>query len=649
MELLSYADLHAYKKNIDGLCAQTLERIDELVEVYHDYGFRRMNGLQDLINRINQDNFKVLVIGKFSTGKSSLINALLGDEVLPDSLNPCTAYINEVTYGDEPKAAVSFKNPLPPNWELWVQDEQVKAHILQHAGGQVPDYIVDDLDALADCVTIPYDEDEEEPIATLDNSPFAKAVIYYPSELCKNGIEIIDSPGLDESEDRTAVVDKYLKKVDAVIYVTTNIATGGDGDKEIIAQYLDSNEIKNVFFVCNLFGIKLAKAKKQLLPRLNKIFAEKTLLGEQGIHLINIGDMLNSGIEEFKGALADYLNNERGRALLTDYIEKATELIEDIKEDITAYRFKADVKLEAVNAAIANLEERMQAEQKLLEEARTIIRRASLNTEILCRNELTEKYKKYNYNAKVDVRDVDAGAKALANTAQEAEAMELATWLAQRYAMVNEEGFKEYIQTGLRESIEQEVAADLALLQQAVDNFASNMEAELLEAGHPLQWQNIAQVAANHGKGLTVALGLDLQHLLSYASLELEAMLEKIVKGVFYVYSSYRFDARGAKLTHELQEKLSLEIYEKIEREKRRIVNAIIKLVQQSMEQEMFAPLVNTLEQALEAEAAILAELNADRVATEDKLAQEQQQCRDNVGQLNQYEATLAGYQKEIG
>ena len=259
-----------------------------------------------------------------------------------------------------------------------------------------------------------------------------------------------------------------------------------------------------------------------------------------------------------------------------------------------------------------------------------------------------EKYKKYNYNAKVDVRDVDAGAKALANTAQEAEAMELATWLAQRYAVVNEEGFKEYIQTGLRESIEQEVAADLALLQQAVDNFASNMEAELLEAGHPLQWQNIAQVAANHGKGLTVALGLDLQHLLSYASLELEAMLEKIVKGVFYVYSSYRFDARGEKLTHELQEKLSLEIYEKIEREKRRIVNAIIKLVQQSMEQEMFAPLVNTLEQALEAEAAILAELNADRVATEEKLAQEQQQCRDNVEQLNQYEATLAGYQKEI-
>ena len=42
------------------------------------------------------------------------------------------------------------------------------------------------------------------------------------------------------------------------------------------------------------------------------------------------------------------------------------------------------------------LEQRIQNEQNIFEEAKSIIRRASLNTEILCRNELTEKYKKYN-------------------------------------------------------------------------------------------------------------------------------------------------------------------------------------------------------------------------------------------------------------
>lgn len=648
MEVLAYSELKAYKNKINGLCEDTENRVQELVDVYHDYGFRRLTDLKNLMIRINQENFKVLVIGKFSTGKSSLINALLGDEVLPDSLNPCTAYINEVTYGEEPKAAVSFKENLPENWELWVQDEQVKAHILEHQAGKIPDYIVEDLDALADCVTIPYDEEEDEPIATLDNSPFAKAIIYYPSELCKNGIEIIDSPGLDESQDRTAVVEQYLKKVDAVIYVTTNIATGGDGDKEIIAQYLDGNEIKNVFFVCNLFGIKLAKAKKQLLPRLNKIFAEKTLLGEQGIHMINIGDMLNSGIEEFKEALSGYLTNERGRAQLTDYNEKLAELIDDIKEDIKAYRFKADVKLEKINNDIADLETRIGSEEKILEEVKAISQRARLNTEFIARRELMEKYRKYNYIAKKDIKERNVGEKALVNTADVPDALNLVSWLAQDFAVINEKGYKEFIQTGLRDVIKNEVANDLDLLQTAVIKFAKNMEQELLASENPVKWNNIASVVANYDKELNAALALDLQPLLSYAALELENMLNDIVNGVFYVYSSYRFEARGEKLTTELQEKLSLEIYEKIEGEKRRIVGSILGQVQQDLENKFFLAMQNTMERALAAENVILANLQALKAATEAKLAEEQAQCSASVGQLDKYKEKVQSMQSEI-
>ena len=648
MEVLEYSELKAYKGKINSLCEATEERIDELVDVYHNYSFRRFSSLKNLINRINQENFKVLVIGKFSTGKSSLINALLGDEVLPDSLNPCTAYINEVTYGPEPKAAVSFKEVLPENWEIWVQDEQVKAHILAHKDGKVPDYIVEDLDALADCVTIPYDEEEDEPIGTLENSPFAKAIIYYPSELCSNGIEIIDSPGLDESQDRTAVVEQYLKKVDAVIYVTTNIATGGDGDKEIIAQYLDSNEIKNVFFVCNLFGIKLAKAKKQLLPRLNKIFAEKTLLGEQGIYMINIGDMLNSGVEEFKAALAGYLTNERGRAQLTDYNEKLTELIDDIKEDIKDYRFKADVKLDGINASIADLEKRISAEQKLLEEVQEISKRAKLNTEILSRRELMDNYKKYNYLAKKDIKEREAGERTLANTTEPQDAIELARWLAQDFVAMNETGYREFIQNELFEDLQDELAKDLELLEKVVERFAGNMEAELLTSEHPLAWGNIASVHKNHTKTLKSTLGLDLDQFLSYAALEVESMLEGIVNGVFYVYSSYRFDARGEKITKEIQEMLSSDVFEKIEGEKRRIVGSIIKIIQQGMDEVFFLPLINTLEKALEAEFAILADWKALKAATEAKLEQEKEQCFATIAQMEEYKQNIQALQKEI-
>src|SRR5215217_6473331 len=57
-----------------------------------------------------QDDFKVLVLGEFKTGKSTFINALLGAEVLPAYATPTTAIINEVKWGEERKALLYPKD-----------------------------------------------------------------------------------------------------------------------------------------------------------------------------------------------------------------------------------------------------------------------------------------------------------------------------------------------------------------------------------------------------------------------------------------------------------------------------------------------------------------------------------------------------------
>lgn len=59
--------------------------------------------LTDVIkNSIQQiDNFRITtpVVGGFSTGKSSMLNALLGEEILPFEITPETAVPTEITYG----------------------------------------------------------------------------------------------------------------------------------------------------------------------------------------------------------------------------------------------------------------------------------------------------------------------------------------------------------------------------------------------------------------------------------------------------------------------------------------------------------------------------------------------------------------------
>ena len=80
-------------------------------------GLLGMKGWQETISqltdKVNSDRFKVLVLGEFKRGKSTLINALLGEEVLPAFATPCTAIINEVKWGEKKKAIVHLCEPLP--------------------------------------------------------------------------------------------------------------------------------------------------------------------------------------------------------------------------------------------------------------------------------------------------------------------------------------------------------------------------------------------------------------------------------------------------------------------------------------------------------------------------------------------------------
>lgn len=52
-----------------------------------------------LAERVATQRFHVAVVGAFKRGKSSVINALLGQAVLPTGVLPLTAIATEVAYG----------------------------------------------------------------------------------------------------------------------------------------------------------------------------------------------------------------------------------------------------------------------------------------------------------------------------------------------------------------------------------------------------------------------------------------------------------------------------------------------------------------------------------------------------------------------
>lgn len=70
--------------------------------------------MDDIIQRMTGDDFHLVIVGEFSRGKSTFVNALLGKRILPASKNPTTAIISKIIYGEKPAFRIHYKNGKPP-------------------------------------------------------------------------------------------------------------------------------------------------------------------------------------------------------------------------------------------------------------------------------------------------------------------------------------------------------------------------------------------------------------------------------------------------------------------------------------------------------------------------------------------------------
>jgi GTPase SAR1 family protein len=58
-----------------------------------------------------KDLFLLVVIGEFNSGKSSFLNAILGDKFLTEGVTPTTSQVNILRYGDK-KGSRTVTNTL---------------------------------------------------------------------------------------------------------------------------------------------------------------------------------------------------------------------------------------------------------------------------------------------------------------------------------------------------------------------------------------------------------------------------------------------------------------------------------------------------------------------------------------------------------
>lgn len=277
--------------------------------------------LAKLSKKVNDDTFKIQVVGTFSNGKSTVINALLGEEVLPAYALPTTAVINEVKYGETKEAILHFRNPLPEKLPASLSAKAME-HMQKFNMKNIPPLQIEYCD-IENYVVIPMGEDPKE---MLLESPYEKVELFWPLPMLKEGVEIIDSPGLNESETRAHVTMEYLTKADAILFVLAADKLCAQDEMDFIEDNLKANGFTDPFFVVNRFDLIKEKEKER-----TKQFAELKLSDytTNSIYYISAQQSLDgtikndysliagSGMELFVARLTDFLTKDKGKMKLS--------------------------------------------------------------------------------------------------------------------------------------------------------------------------------------------------------------------------------------------------------------------------------------------------------------------------------------------
>lgn len=303
------------REHLGDMLSQTSDVVNEL-NLPKD-----SENLDKLSMKVNNDTFKIMVIGDFSNGKSTVINSLLGEDVLPAYARPTTAVINEVKHGEKKEAIIYFRNPIPEQLPESISPKAME-HMQKYNMQDIPPLKIN-YDEIEDYVVIPMGEDPKE---MLLESPFEKVELFWPLKMLEDGVEIIDSPGLNESETREKVTMDYLSKADAILFVLRADKLCGKDEMYFVENYLKEFGFTDPFFVVNYFDLIKEKEKDGIKKFAEMKLSEFTtnpiyfMSAQQALDgTINDDDELieKSGIKPFVGHLTSYLTNDKGKIKLS--------------------------------------------------------------------------------------------------------------------------------------------------------------------------------------------------------------------------------------------------------------------------------------------------------------------------------------------
>jgi len=307
------------------LKSELLNCMDEML------GIENIRGCpcEDLKEKVRSNAFNLVVVGQFKRGKTSLINALLGAEILPVAVVPLTSIVTIMTYGDALRIKVYFND------------------------GKIAEIKPESL--------VEYVTEKGNPKNVKD---VREVVLTYPSPYLKDGVRLIDTPGVGSIyQHNTDVAYQYLPKSDAALFL---LSVDQPMSKAELDFLKDVKEYSNkIFFVLNKAdylrendlkeSVEFSRTGlKEAMGSEVKLFPVSARLALEGAAAKDSYMLEMSMLPFFSKELSRFLMEEKGNVLLLS-------VTNNLLRSISQAKLELELELKSLTTPLDELKEKIRA------------------------------------------------------------------------------------------------------------------------------------------------------------------------------------------------------------------------------------------------------------------------------------------------
>lgn len=287
------------------------------------------------IPKLEAERFHLVVLGEFNHGKSTFVNALLGQDILPTGITPTTASINHVIHAGNPTARVV----LTSGESKYLDPGQLKEWVTV-AGGHAGEV--------------------------------AFVELGYPSDLLQNNVVLVDTPGVNDlNEQRAEVTYGYVPRADAVVFLLDAGQALKDSEREFLRSRVLESARDRLIFVLGKMDMLSADERTAVVEYVKNGLAQIT--PDPVVFPLSAKDWAkskdaNSGMPQLMQYFERFLARDRAQVILDNAATDAARTASYLENNLGVRMRSYDMDIGELETRIGAVREQLDASKRKLDD-----------------------------------------------------------------------------------------------------------------------------------------------------------------------------------------------------------------------------------------------------------------------------------------